>query len=76
MENPGTWPLKVVLPLIRGTKQAKTYQEGFLYYLEERPMVFLGNMFAIADGTAKLEGLETIWYDSFEAISVAGWRID
>lgn len=69
MKDPDKWPYWPVLPLKR---YVNNNLECGLIFASGEPKIFLTNVFA----GKNLEEVDTISYESYEALTGAGWMID
>jgi len=73
MRRPSSWPAYPCLPLKRS--HTKEPHIGVLVDTQG-PIVFLANLFALAQGEETLEGAEKLEYGSLQAILDDGWYVD
>lgn len=85
LQTPDAWPLGGVLTLVQ-RRDPGLPEEGLVFALPgiERTRVFLANVFEVpnvppsspATLIERLSQLQSVLYDSFEAILEAGWTVD
>lgn len=88
MEDPGRWPLTVVLPLVKRRDRDVPHKagewpgQGFLYQPKMQvpcppePVVYLGNVYEAAASKTPVTSLPQQSYDSMTAIVDDGWEVD
>jgi hypothetical protein len=78
MADPSTWPLRCVLPLVRGDDPFDDRNVGFLV-AGMGPIVFHGNVLDLVPSEplgAQLKRFKTTEHETMSAIESAGWRVD
>jgi hypothetical protein len=78
MGDAATWPLAVVLCVVRRDPSDETWPECGFLVVGRGARVYLGNIGDLHAGPLlpQLEALECLHYLSFDAIVAAGWEID
>lgn len=74
MQTPGEWPQWPLLPVKRTTPKY-SHQAGVMVETEAGvlPVVYHHNLWSGPNGLAEAERFE---YDSFQAVSDDGWKVD
>lgn len=80
MQTPDDWPCWPVLPLKKWDEKSHTYDCAILF-ADGKPVVIKADLFLLNEEPGntwgeKLKNKERIPFDSFDAIVVAGWRVD